>query len=193
MKVTVLSATFLQILARGGSRTTVTSNMEYFVIIVNGWNPLTIITKRSILDVAAALDTSLTDENITLKIKNETISSSSNKKMLGILFDNFGEHVTSLWWKASQRLNALPRIEHYINFTECRVIIKAFIFSQFGYCPLVWVFHGRKLYNRINSIHECSLRIFFLRDYKSIFRDLLKRNSLYLYIRKTHGYFYQDF
>ena len=26
------------------------------LIIVNGWKPLTIITKRSILDVAAALD-----------------------------------------------------------------------------------------------------------------------------------------
>ena len=30
--------------------------MERFVIIVNGWKPLTIITKRSILNVAAALD-----------------------------------------------------------------------------------------------------------------------------------------
>ena len=29
--------------------------MERFVIIVNGWKPLTIITKRSILDVAAVL------------------------------------------------------------------------------------------------------------------------------------------
>ena len=33
-----------------------TPKMERFVIIVNGWKPLTIITKRSILDVAAALD-----------------------------------------------------------------------------------------------------------------------------------------
>ena len=41
---------------RGGSRTAATSKMERFVIIVNGWKPLTIITKRSILDVAAALD-----------------------------------------------------------------------------------------------------------------------------------------
>ena len=41
---------------RGGSRTAATSKIESFVIIVNGWNPLTIITKRSILDVAAALD-----------------------------------------------------------------------------------------------------------------------------------------
>ena len=30
--------------------------MKRFVVIVNGWKPLTIITKRSILDVAAALD-----------------------------------------------------------------------------------------------------------------------------------------
>ena len=43
-------------LVRDGSRTAVTSKMECFVIIVNGWKPLTIITKRSILDVAAVLD-----------------------------------------------------------------------------------------------------------------------------------------
>ena len=30
--------------------------MEHFVIIVNGWKPLAIITKSSILDVAAVLD-----------------------------------------------------------------------------------------------------------------------------------------
>ena len=41
---------------RGGSRTAATSKMERFVIKVNGWKPLTIITKRSILDVAAVLD-----------------------------------------------------------------------------------------------------------------------------------------
>ena len=41
---------------RGGSRTAATSKMERFVIIVNGWKPLTIITKHSTLDVAAVLD-----------------------------------------------------------------------------------------------------------------------------------------
>ena len=44
---------------RGRSRAAATSKMERFVIIVNGFQPLTIITKRSILDVAAALDRSL--------------------------------------------------------------------------------------------------------------------------------------
>ena len=41
---------------RSGSRAAVTSKMEHFVIIVSGFQPLTIITKHSISDVAAALD-----------------------------------------------------------------------------------------------------------------------------------------
>ena len=50
-------------LIRGGPRTAATSKMEHFVIIVNGFvvivkgfQLLTIVTKRSILDIAAALD-----------------------------------------------------------------------------------------------------------------------------------------
>ena len=46
-------------MCRGGSRAAATSKMECFVIIVNGFQPLTIITKHSILDVAAALDPTL--------------------------------------------------------------------------------------------------------------------------------------
>ena len=41
---------------RGKPGTAGTSKMEGFVIIVNSWKPLTVITKHSILDVAAALD-----------------------------------------------------------------------------------------------------------------------------------------
>ena len=47
---------------RGGSRTAATSKMERFEIIVNGLKPLTIITKRSILDVAAVLDPPLVNK-----------------------------------------------------------------------------------------------------------------------------------
>ena len=46
----------------GGSRTAVTSKMERFVVIVKCWKPLTIIPKRSILDVAPALDPPLRDQ-----------------------------------------------------------------------------------------------------------------------------------
>ena len=46
--------------------------MGYFVIIVNGWKPLTIITKSFILDVAAVLDPPLSviHDNINSIRKN---------------------------------------------------------------------------------------------------------------------------
>ena len=52
-------------ISRDGSRAAATSKMECFVIIVNGFQPLTIITKHSILDVAAALDPPLIS-NLTM-------------------------------------------------------------------------------------------------------------------------------
>ena len=45
-----------KLISRGGSRAAATSKMQRFVIMVNGWKPLIIITKHSILDVAAVLD-----------------------------------------------------------------------------------------------------------------------------------------
>ena len=50
---------FASLHSSGGSRAAATSKMERFVIIVNGFQPLTIITKRSIIDVAAGLDSPL--------------------------------------------------------------------------------------------------------------------------------------
>ena len=40
---------------KGRSRTVATCKMEHFVITVNGYKPLTIVTKSSIVDVAAVL------------------------------------------------------------------------------------------------------------------------------------------
>ena len=53
---------------RGRSRATATSKMERFVVIVNGFQPLTIITKRSILDVAVALDLPLTHKYLLISL-----------------------------------------------------------------------------------------------------------------------------
>ena len=55
---------------RGGSSVAATSMIEHFVILINGRKPLTIITKRSILDVVAALDTPLNLSNRQKCTKN---------------------------------------------------------------------------------------------------------------------------
>ena len=59
--------------------TAATSKMEHFVIIVKGWKPLTIITKRSILDVVAVLDPPLRNV-ITFVVDNSSSSHSDNRK-----------------------------------------------------------------------------------------------------------------
>ena len=65
-------------LVRCGSRAALTSKMEPFLIIVNGFQPLIIITKHSSLDVAAALDPPL----LVL-----------NWRPLGFVYDNHFEQI----------------------------------------------------------------------------------------------------
>ena len=51
-----------------------------------------------------------------------------------------------------------------------------YINSQFGYCPLVWMFHSRTLNNRINKIHERALRIIY-NGSKLTYDELLHKDS----------------
>ena len=51
--------------------------------------------------------------------------------------------------------------------------MKTFVKSQFVYGPLSWMFHSRRLNNKINSIHERALRITY-QDLISTFQELLK-------------------
>ena len=103
-----------------------------------------------------------TKESFQIKIGNETVSNSKYEKLLGVKIDhelNFNEHVSSLCKKASQKLNALSRIASSMTFDQRRLILNSVITSHFSYCPIVWMFHSRKLNERINHIHEKVLRI----------------------------------
>ena len=64
---------------RGGSRTVTTSKMQRFPIIVNGFQSLTIITKCSILDVAAVLDPPL-GLIFTLSFRNKSFKENFKKE-----------------------------------------------------------------------------------------------------------------
>ena len=54
--------------------------------------------------------------------------------------------------------------------------MKAFIELQFGYCPLVWMFHSQSLNNKINQIHERKLRI-ISNDKSSFFQKLFEKDN----------------
>ena len=52
----------------------------------------------------------------------------------------------------------------------------AFVLSQFGYCPLAWMFHNRRCSNKMNPLHEGML-IIVHKDYKSSFAELLSEDK----------------
>ena len=110
-----------------------------------------------------------------IMLQNEEIIGEESVKLLGVIIDNklnFEEHVTKLCKKANQKLHALARIAKYLNKDKLRVLMKAFIDSQFNYCPLIWMFHSRQLNNKINKLHERALRIAY-KDPNLSFEQLL--------------------
>ena len=62
-----------------------------------------------------------------------------------------------------------------MNVSKKRIIMKSFIESQFGYCPLISIFHIRGLNNKINRIHERALRIAY-NDTSSSYGELLTKD-----------------
>ena len=63
-----------------------------------------------------------------------------------------------------------------MNINQKKRIMRVFISSQFGCCPLVWFFCSRKINNRMNRIQERALRIVY-KDYVSTFAQLLEKDS----------------
>ena len=122
----------------------------------------------------------------TVTIDDTFIESNVKEVLLGIIIDRdlkFDDHVNNLCKKACQKLNALSCLAPFMNLDKRRIIMKAFIESQFGYCPLVWMFHSRSLNNKINRIHERALRITY-NDKSSNFQELLdKDNSVTIHHR----------
>ena len=123
----------------------------------------------------------LSDKNpdLLVRIGNFDIHNSQSEKLLGIQIDNkltFDEHASNICTKATQKLHALSRISNFMTQKQRKITMKAFVLSQFGYCPLVWMFHSRKLNHRINKIHERALRIVY-QDTSLSFDELLFKDQ----------------
>ena len=102
-----------------------------------------------------------TNEHLWVKIGDALIWESSKEKLLGVTIDKnltFNEHVLTLCRKAGRKVTALRRLLKFMPFFKRRILLNTFIESQFSYCPLIWMFHSRKLNHKINHIHERALR-----------------------------------
>ena len=64
------------------------------------------------------------------------------------------------------------------SFNKRRTVFKAFVESQFKYCPIVWMFHSRCTNNKINRLHERALRTVY-DDEVSTFHQLLAMDKYF--------------
>ena len=79
-----------------------------------------------------------TEESVSINIDGSNVKNKKKQKLLAIKFDSslsFEGSITSLCKKASQKKHALARIVNYMDLPKRKVLIKAFITSQFNYCP----------------------------------------------------------
>ena len=79
--------------------------------------------------------------NRTININQKEIKAVAKVKLLGIEIDgklNFNHHINNICKSASNQLNALIRLKHLLGFKEKKVLVNAFVMSNFNYCSLVW-------------------------------------------------------
>ena len=106
---------------------------------------------------------------------NLIIKNVSEKNILGITVDNkltFKSHLKNICKKANQKLNALARITKFTSLFQRKTLSNSFIKSQFSYCPLIWMFTSKGLDEKINRIHEKSLRL-VLNDHQPTLDEIL--------------------
>ena len=78
--------------------------------------------------------------------------------------------------KTGKKLSVLARLSNFISVKQKGVLMNSFIELQFGYCPLMQMFHGRGVNNSINHLHKHPLLIIY-KDNNSSFKDLLKKDN----------------
>ena len=98
----------------------------------------------------------------------------------------------------------LKRVAQFLLFKTRRILFKAFIESQLKYCPLVWMFHGRQINDKISKLHERALKIVY-NDTITSFEELLIKDKTFtihhqntnnlpggnlseFYVRSNHNY-----
>ena len=70
---------------------------------------------------------------------------SLSKKLLGVTIDaklSFEKHIEQIYAKVRKTLKACARIAPFMSIQQKKVLKKAFFTAQFGYYPLIWIFHS---------------------------------------------------
>ena len=116
----------------------------------------------------------------SIKVADIVIESRCSVKLLGMFLDSklrFNEHISSLYCKASNRVNALPRFSRTLDSVTKLTIIRSFVSCYFNYRPLVWHFCGNECSKALERIQFRTLK-FVYNDFKSSCAELLEISGM---------------
>ena len=83
------------------------------------------------------------ERSFNIHINNVKIKNSNEVTLLGIKIDKdltFKKHIGELFRRTSYKLHTLRRIRKYLTVEKAKLLANAFIYSQFNYEPLIWMF-----------------------------------------------------
>ena len=86
-------------------------------------------------------------DSCSLNIDDLIINSENSVKPLGIETDNklaFEQHISTICNKTNNQLKVIGRIQNFMGFKKKEVLLNSFLYSNFNYCPLVWLFCSSK-------------------------------------------------
>ena len=95
-----------------------------------------------------------------ISIDQKSIITSSPVKHLGVHIDNklnFNLHITKICRSTANQLHALIRLQMFLNFEEKKTLINIYFYSNFNYCPFVWMFSSTKSLNKVESLQRRAL------------------------------------
>lgn len=110
-----------------------------------------------------------------LSLENKTVNVLDSVKRLGITIDDslsFNQHISTFCRSAAKQLNALIRLRSFLGFNENKVLLTSFKYSNFNYCPLVWMFSHAKSLNKIDDLQNRALQ-FLCNDFDATYEELL--------------------
>ena len=118
-------------------------------------------------------------DDTSFTVKGNEIEFEKHVKLLGINIDNtlkFDVHVDSVCKKASRQVNALMRLSGTLDTDIKLQMYRAFILSNFNYCPLVWMFCGQGSVKKIERL-QCRALRFTFNDFTSSYEQLLENSN----------------
>ena len=119
------------------------------------------------------------DRPMSFTVKGITVECKDEVKLLGVHIDSgltFSKQISVICQKAGQQTGAIMRLSTIIGMEVKLSIYRAFILSNFNYCPVVWMLCGQGNIKKMEHIQLKAL-CFVFNDFTSSYIELLEKSE----------------